>query len=159
MTDLYSLVWWKLLQIRLFACIYSSEVYYNRCSMRTITLYDTSNSSLLSEIKTNVSPAILIPYFDVDTKLLFLTGKVVQNYCWRYYKSWLSAAIMQGDISILVYEYVKSESPYLFAVPPFSCGSPHQVNGELASKCSSGYVIVLCHLGCRLLTQEIMWCY
>ena len=47
--------------------------------MRTITLFDVSGNKRLSEIRTNVSPATLIPYFDVDTKLLFLTGKVGTN--------------------------------------------------------------------------------
>lgn len=54
--------------------------YKNRSSLRTITLYDTNTSSPLSEIKTNVSPATLIPFFDVDTKLLFLTGKVISQH-------------------------------------------------------------------------------
>ncbi len=45
--------------------------------MRTISLYDTASSSVLSEISTTVSPATLIPHYDVDTKLLFLTGKVI----------------------------------------------------------------------------------
>lgn len=49
----------------------------SRSSMRTVTLYDVNTQSPLSEITVNISPATLIPFFDVDTKLLFLTGKVI----------------------------------------------------------------------------------
>lgn len=44
--------------------------------MRSISVYNTVKSTLLSEIRTTVSPATLVPHFDADTKLLFLTGKV-----------------------------------------------------------------------------------
>lgn len=47
-----------------------------RSGMRTINLYNIDTCSPLSEIATSVTPATLIPYFDTDTKLLFLTGKV-----------------------------------------------------------------------------------
>ncbi len=44
--------------------------------MRTITLFSTKDMIALSEVAISISPSTLIPHFDVDTKLLFLTGKV-----------------------------------------------------------------------------------
>ena len=39
-------------------------------------MYSSNTSSRLSEIVLSVAPSTLIPFFDVDTNLLFLTGKV-----------------------------------------------------------------------------------
>ena len=33
---------------------------------------------------------------------------------------------MQGDRTVLIYEYVPTEEPYLFAVAPFTSASAHQ---------------------------------
>lgn len=52
-------------------------IIYYRSSMRTVNLFDIGTSSPLSEVTINISPATLVPYFDVDTKLLFLSGKVL----------------------------------------------------------------------------------
>ncbi|CAI8046126.1 Coronin-7 [Geodia barretti] len=79
----------------------------NRTSSRTISLYVTSDlSQPLSSVSTTISPATLVPHYDPDTCLLFLSGK--------------------GDSSIIAYEYVEDKEPYLFDVAPFACGSPHQ---------------------------------
>jgi coronin-7 len=80
---------------------------FNKTSARTISLYVTSDLSRpLSTVSTTVSPATLVPHYDPDTHLLFLSGK--------------------GDNSITAYEYVEDKEPYLFDVAPFACGSPHQ---------------------------------
>lgn len=48
-----------------------------RSSMRIIALYNVCDlDAPLSEISTSISPATLVPHFDFDTKLLFLSGKV-----------------------------------------------------------------------------------
>ncbi len=48
---------------------------------------------------------------------------------------------------MLAYEYVPTESPYLFEVTPFACGSPHQVRTNSMHACM--YTIIV---GClRLL--------
>lgn len=47
-----------------------------RSSLRTVNLYNVGTGSHLSEISTSIAPATLIPYYDCDTKLLFLSGKV-----------------------------------------------------------------------------------
>jgi hypothetical protein len=96
--------------------------------MRTVTLHDVDANTLLAEIKTNVSPATLIPHFDVDTKLLFLTGKVMCRRVCALCR--VKRSSLQGDTNIFAYEYVKSEAPYLFAVAPSSCGSSHQVSNK-----------------------------
>ncbi|CAI8046122.1 Coronin-7 [Geodia barretti] len=80
---------------------------YRWTSSRTISLYVTSDlSQPLSSVSTTISPATLVPHYDPDTCLLFLSGK--------------------GDSSIIAYEYVEDKEPYLFDVAPFACGSPHQ---------------------------------
>jgi coronin-7 len=80
---------------------------FNRTSCRTLSLYVTSDlTHPLSTVSTNVSPATLVPHYDPDTHLIFLSGK--------------------GDNTIIAYEYVEDKEPYLFDVAPFACGSPHQ---------------------------------
>ncbi|CAI8054249.1 Coronin-7 [Geodia barretti] len=80
---------------------------FNKTSSRTISLYVTSDLSRpLSSVSTTISPATLVPHYDPDTCLVFLSGK--------------------GDNSIIAYEYVEDKEPYLFDVAPFACGSPHQ---------------------------------
>ena len=49
----------------------------NRTSSRTISLYVTSDlTTHLATVSTSVSPATLVPHYDPDTHLLFLSGKV-----------------------------------------------------------------------------------
>lgn len=45
--------------------------------MRTLSVYNTQDlKQPLSVVGTNISPATLMPFYDPDTHLLFLTGKV-----------------------------------------------------------------------------------
>ena len=49
----------------------------NRSSLRTLSVYNTQDlKQPLSVVGTNISPATLMPFYDPDTHLLFLTGKV-----------------------------------------------------------------------------------
>ena len=89
----------------------------------------------LSTVSTNVSPATLVPHYDPDTHLLFLTGKVTPCTLTVHATFDLSPLTSdpQGDNTILAYEYVEDKKPYLFDVAPFACGSPHQVSLESRS--------------------------
>ena len=46
--------------------------------MRTLGVYSVKDGTInvKADISTNISPATLMPYFDPDTKLLFVSGKV-----------------------------------------------------------------------------------
>ena len=49
----------------------------NRNSLRTLSVYNMRDlKQPLSVVGTNISPATLMPFYDPDTHLLFLTGKV-----------------------------------------------------------------------------------
>ena len=73
-----------------YVCVCVKICYYEdwflcRTSCRTISLYLTTDlTHAMSVISTNVSPATLIPHYDPDTHLLFLTGKV-RPYPLQYY--------------------------------------------------------------------------
>lgn len=101
--------------------------------MRTLGVYSVNKDriTIKSEVTANISPATLVPYFDSDTRLVFLSGKVTSipppSHLSLYYIPNNLYTYVQGDTSVLAYEYVSTESPYLFEVSPFSCGSPHQV--------------------------------
>lgn len=85
---------------------------FSKTSVRTLSLYDTRDlSTPKSVIATNISPATFIPYYDPDTRLLFVSGK--------------------GDNTILAFEYVSDKEPFLHDVSPYGCGSLHQGIGFL----------------------------
>lgn len=118
-----------------------------RTSVRTVTLYNTSNlGSAIAEVSTNISPATLVPFYDRDTKLLFLTGKVFPlDYLSCYFI--FHSLTIQGDAAILAYEYVSNDPPYLFAVSSFKCGSAHQVCGCIMfNHCIVHFISKVVHL-------------
>ena len=48
-----------------------------RASNRTISVYDHRNlSDVLSTVEINVAPATLIPFYDEDSSVIFLSAKV-----------------------------------------------------------------------------------
>ena len=48
-----------------------------RSSNRTISAYDHRNlSEVLSTVEVNVAPATLIPFYDEDSSVIFLSAKV-----------------------------------------------------------------------------------
>lgn len=53
-------------------------IFHGRTSVRTLTVYSVHDlSKPQAVVGTNVSPATLLPYYDLDTHLLFLSGKVL----------------------------------------------------------------------------------
>lgn len=79
---------------------------FDRVSERQIIVYNIESlNSALTTVGIDVSPAILIPFYDEDSSTLFLTGK--------------------GDSTIYAYE-VCSESPYLFPLSHHKCPNSHQ---------------------------------
>lgn len=80
---------------------------FNKVSERQVSLYDAK--SLSAPVTTegiDVSPAILIPFYDEDSSTLFLSGK--------------------GDSTIFAFE-VALDAPYLFPLSHYKCtGGPHQ---------------------------------
>lgn len=86
---------------------------FNKVSERQVSLYDAK--SLAAPVTTegiDVSPAILIPFYDEDSSTLFLSGK--------------------GDSTIFAFE-VSLDPPYLFPLSHYKCpGGPHQAVAFLA---------------------------
>ncbi|KAL3188432.1 hypothetical protein MRX96_003412 [Rhipicephalus microplus] len=80
---------------------------FNKVSERQVSLYDSQSlSAPLTTEGIDVSPAILIPFYDEDSSTLFLTGK--------------------GDSTIFAFE-VALDAPYLFPLSHYKCpGGPHQ---------------------------------
>ncbi|XP_059474037.1 coronin-7 [Neocloeon triangulifer] len=79
---------------------------FDKISQRQILVLDAINlSNVLATVGLDVSPAILIPFYDVDSSTLFLTGK--------------------GDSTVYVFEVTK-EAPYLCALSHHRMDSLHQ---------------------------------
>ena len=70
---------------------------FTRQSERTLTVYRTEDLKKVSSETLNVSPAILIPFYDEDSSTLFLQGK--------------------GETTMYCYE-VGLDSPHLFSLNP-----------------------------------------
>ncbi|XP_070554407.1 coronin-7-like [Ptychodera flava] len=79
---------------------------FDRQSSRQISIHNTADlSSPVTMVTLDTSPAILIPFYDEDTSVLFCTGK--------------------GDRIVHAYE-VTTQSPYLLELSSFRCESGHQ---------------------------------
>ncbi|OQR76932.1 coronin-7-like, partial [Tropilaelaps mercedesae] len=78
---------------------------FTKVSERQITLYDAAELTAIHTEGIDVSPAILIPFYDEDSSTLFLTGK--------------------GDTTIFCFE-VLAEAPNFFPLSHFKCPGPHQ---------------------------------
>jgi coronin-7 len=77
-----------------------------RVSERQISVYKADNlKKPLGTVGLDVSPAILIPFYDADSSTLFVTGK--------------------GDTTIYAYE-ITEESPYICPLSHHRCTSLHQ---------------------------------
>jgi len=84
---------------------------FGRTSNRTISVYDSRNlSEVLSTVETNVSPSILIPFYDEDSSVLFLTGK--------------------GETTVFAYE-ISEEAPHIFELSHYRTKEPYQAVGFL----------------------------
>lgn len=79
---------------------------FDKVSERQIMVFKSSDlNSPLNTIGLDVSPAILIPFYDEDSSTLFLTGK--------------------GDTTIYAFE-VTEESPYICPLSHHRCNTLHQ---------------------------------
>lgn len=77
-----------------------------RVSERQVYVFKTSNlNDAVGMVSLDVSPALLIPYYDEDSSTIFLTGK--------------------GDTTIYTYE-VTEEAPYLCPLSHHRCPNIHQ---------------------------------
>lgn len=94
---------------------YLAVMGFDKVSERQIMLFKSSDlSNPLTSIGLDVSPAILIPFYDEDSSTLFLTGR--------------------GDSTIYAFE-VSSEAPYLNPLSHHRCGSLHQGLSFLPKNC------------------------
>ncbi|XP_049826168.1 coronin-7 isoform X2 [Aethina tumida] len=78
---------------------------FDKVSERQITAYKASDLSSLNTVGLDVSPAILIPFYDDDSSTLFVTGK--------------------GDSTIYAFE-ITEEAPYICPLSHHRCNSLHQ---------------------------------
>ncbi|PSN53324.1 hypothetical protein C0J52_04075 [Blattella germanica] len=79
---------------------------FDKVSERQIQVFKADNlNSTLNTVGLDVSPAILIPFYDEDSSTLFLTGK--------------------GDSTIYAFE-VTEEAPYICPLSHHRCNSLHQ---------------------------------
>lgn len=79
---------------------------FDKVSERQIMVFKATDlSQPLNTVGLDVSPAILIPFYDEDSSTLFLTGK--------------------GDSTIYAFE-ITEESPYICALSHHRCGNLHQ---------------------------------
>lgn len=79
---------------------------FDKVSERQITIYKVTDlNSPLNTVGLDVSPAILIPFYDEDSSTLFCTGK--------------------GDLTIYAFE-ITDEHPYICALSHHRCNSLHQ---------------------------------
>ncbi|XP_068701404.1 coronin-7-like isoform X1 [Montipora foliosa] len=84
---------------------------FGRMSERIISVYDSRNlSEILSTEETQVSPSTLIPFYDEDSAVLFLTAK--------------------GETTVFAYE-ISEESPYIFELSHYRVKEPYQAVGFL----------------------------
>jgi len=86
---------------------------FSKQSERTITVYRTKDLKNLSSETLNVSPAVLVPFYDEDSSTLFLNGK--------------------GENSLFAYE-VALEPPHIFALSPFKSPDSSQGYAFLRNK-------------------------
>jgi coronin-7 len=86
---------------------------FSKQSERTVTVYRTKDLKSMSSETLNVSPAVLVPFYDEDSSTLFLNGK--------------------GENSLFAYE-VALDPPHLFALSPFKSTASSQGFGFLRNK-------------------------
>ncbi|XP_020609841.1 coronin-7-like [Orbicella faveolata] len=79
---------------------------FGRSSNRTISVYDHRNlSEVLSTVEINVAPATLIPFYDEDSSVIFLSAK--------------------GETTIFAYE-ISDEPPHIFELSNYRTKEPYQ---------------------------------
>lgn len=110
---------------------------FDKISERQIVAFKASDlKSPLATVGLDVSPAILIPFYDEDSSTIFLTGKVSKHPCFIVLKQQTklkSQALysnciflfLQGDSTVYVYE-VTEEAPYLCPLSHHRLDTLHQ---------------------------------
>lgn len=94
---------------------YIAVMGFDKVSERQIMLFKSIDlTTPLTSVGLDVSPAILIPFYDEDSSTLFLTGR--------------------GDSTIYTFE-VSSEAPHLNPLSHHRCGSLHQGLSFLPKNC------------------------
>jgi len=78
---------------------------FSRQSERQVMIYETKDLNCIHTETLDVSPAILIPFYDEDSSTLFLSGK--------------------GETTVYGYE-IAEDSPHMFLLSPFKCSTPSQ---------------------------------
>eukprot|EP00095_Tigriopus_kingsejongensis_P005020 maker-scaffold139_size317827-snap-gene-2.28 protein:Tk05020 transcript:maker-scaffold139_size317827-snap-gene-2.28-mRNA-1 annotation:"coronin-7 isoform x3" len=78
---------------------------FSRQSERQVMVYRTEDLKLVNSVTLDVSPAILIPYYDQDSSTLFLTGK--------------------GESTVTTFE-VATDAPHLFPLSSYKPSGLHQ---------------------------------
>jgi coronin-7 len=78
---------------------------FNKTSERQVMVYRASDLKEVHTVPLDVSPTILIPYYDQDSNTLFVTGK--------------------GESTVVTFE-VSTDAPHLFALSPYKPSGLHQ---------------------------------
>lgn len=86
---------------------------FDKNSLQQVIMYRSSDLEKLSSTDVTTSPAILVPYYDPDSSVVFLTSR--------------------GERLIYTYE-VSEEEPYLFECTPFKLDTLHQAVSYLPKR-------------------------
>jgi coronin-7 len=78
---------------------------FSRQSERQIMIYETKDLNCIHTETLDVSPGILVPFYDEDSSTLFLSGK--------------------GETTVYGYE-IAEDSPHMFPLSSFKCSTPSQ---------------------------------
>ena len=78
---------------------------FSRQSERQVMIYETKDLNCVHTETLDVSPGILVPFYDEDSSTLFLSGK--------------------GETTVYGYE-IAEDSPHMFILSPFKCSTPSQ---------------------------------
>ncbi|XP_074621834.1 coronin-7-like [Acropora palmata] len=84
---------------------------FGRMSTRIISVYDSRNlSETLSTLEINIAPSVLIPFYDEDSAVLFLSSK--------------------GETTVFAFE-IAEEAPHIFELSHYRVKEPYQAVGFL----------------------------
>ena len=86
---------------------------FSRQSERQVMIYQTRDLNCVHTETLDVSPAILIPFYDEDSSTLFLSGK--------------------GETTIYGYE-IAEDAPHMFPLSPYKTNAPSQGLAFIAHK-------------------------
>lgn len=103
---------------------------FNRVSERQISIYKATDlSAPINTVGLDVSPAILIPFYDEDSSTLFLTGKVHNRRKMNSHKMSILIVLLffviQGDSTIYAFE-ITDEAPHICPLSHHRSATSHQ---------------------------------